>query len=563
MQILTLAIDWEITIFKVLGGMGLFLYGMDLLGKSLKRLAGSKLKIILEKTTNTPLKGILVGILITGLLQSSSAVSVLVIGLVRAGLMTLPQAIGVIFGANIGTTITSVLIGLDIGKYALIIVFVGSALVFFIQKKKIQELGKAILGFGLLFFGLETMGDSLKTLIELPVIQNLFASVGEYPILGLFTGLGVTAIIQSSSATVGLLQQLYATGGVPLIGGVAIIFGCNIGTTVTAVIASIGAPVAAKRTAAIHILFNTIGAIIFMIFLTPFTGLIQWLAELIYGADWATNRMTISLAHVLFNVGNVFLMYWFIKQMTWLVIKAIPSRGEIQVDEVILDNALVKESPVLALANAKLAITNMGNVCKAMFEYTFDYSFERNDKNLEMGRQCEELLDTIDSKVHNYLVKIGACEIDEPQIQELAKDIDTISDLERIGDHLDNLLDFFEERHEQKMELHPEAKAELTELYDTLRKTLYESMTAYQDQNKLIATEVNVREEVIDRLVKRNRKNHIGRINDQTCSETEAGYYVDILSNMERIGDHCNNIVLNVLSEFYTHDETFITKKDR
>ncbi|MFA5036534.1 MAG: PhoU domain-containing protein, partial [Candidatus Izemoplasmatales bacterium] len=157
----------------------------------------------------------------------------------------------------------------------------------------------------------------------------------------------------------------------------------------------------------------------------------------------------------------------------------------------------------------------------------------------------------------------GACEIDEPQIQELAKDIDTISDLERIGDHLDNLLDFFEERHEQKMELHPEAKAELTELYDTLRKTLYESMTAYQDQNKLIATEVNVREEVIDRLVKRNRKNHIGRINDQTCSETEAGYYVDILSNMERIGDHCNNIVLNVLSEFYTHDETFITKKDR
>ena len=560
MQILSLAIDWEATIFKVLGGMGLFLFGMDLLGKSLKNLAGSKLKIILEKTTNTPLKGILVGILITGLIQSSSAVSVLVIGLVRAGLMTLPQAIGVIFGANIGTTVTSVLIGLDIGKYALVIIFLGSALVFFVPKKKIQELGKSILGFGLLFFGLETMGDSLKTLIELPAVQNLFVSVGEYPILGLLTGIGVTGVVQSSSATVGLLQQLYATGGVPLIGGIAIIFGCNIGTTVTAVIASIGAPVAAKRTAAVHILFNLIGSILFMVFLTPYTSLIQWLAELIYGADWATNRMTISLAHVIFNVVNVFIMYWFIKQMTWFVMKVIPSRGEIQVDEVVLDNALVKESPVLALANAKLAIMNMGNVCKAMFEYTFDYSFEHNDKLLEMGRQCEELLDTIDSKVHNYLVKIGACELDEPQIQELSKDIDTISDLERIGDHLDNLLDFFEERHAQKMEMHPEAKTELIELYDTLRKTLNESITAYQNQNKLLASEVNVREEVIDQLVKRNRKNHIGRINDQSCSETEAGYYVDILSNMERIGDHCNNIALNVINEFYTHDEIFSEK---
>ena len=243
--------------------------------------------------------------------------------------------------------------------------------------------------------------------------------------------------------------------------------------------------------------------------------------------------------------------------MTWVVNKLIPAKNEIQVDEVILDVSLIKESPVLALENAKRAIINMGNVCKGMFEFTYDYSFNRNDKTLEMGFQCEELIDTIDDKVHNYLVKIGASDLDDPQIQELAKDIDTITDLERVGDHLTNLLEFFEERYENKMELSTEAKAELEELYDLLRKTLFESLLSYQNQDKQIAEGVNVREDVIDKLTRRFRKNHINRINDQSCSETEAGYYVDILSNMERIGDHCNNIVINVLSEFYTHDDTF------
>jgi len=560
MQIISLAIDWKTTIFQVLGGMGLFLFGMDMMGDSLKKMAGSKLKIILEKTTNTPIKGILVGIFITGLVQSSGAVTLLVVGLVRAGLMTLPQAIGVIFGANIGTTVTSVLIGLDIGAFALPIMFVGAALAFFIHKKKIQELGKIILGFGMLFFGLEIMSESLKTLVELPAIQNLFLNVAEYPFLGVLTGIGTTALIQSSSATVGLLQQLYATGGVPLIGGIAIIFGCNIGTTVTAVIASIGAPSAARRTAGVHVLFNVIGSVIFLIFLQPYTNLIAWLSELIYGTGWETNRMTISLAHVLFNFITVFIMFWFIKQLTWIVTKLIPAKNEIQVDEVILDISLIKESPVLALENAKKAIQNMGNVTKAMFEYVSDYSFGRNDKTLEMGFQCEELIDTIDDKIHNYLVKVGASDLDEPQIQELAKDIDTITDLERIGDHLNNLLEFFEERYENKMELHPVAKDELLELFDILRKSLNQCTDAYLSQNETLAAEVADREEVIDALVKRDRKNHITRINDQGCSETEAGFYVDILSNLERIGDHCNNIAGNVLFDFYTHDD-YIDKK--
>lgn len=197
----------------------------------------------------------------------------------------------------------------------------------------------------------------------------------------------------------------------------------------------------------------------------------------------------------------------------------------------------------------------MGNVCRAMFEYTYDFSFENNHKNMEMSLQCEEIIDGMDDKIHNYLVKIGAGELGRYEMTEMAKQIDTISDLERIGDHLTNLVEFFEERYTEKIELHPEAKADLMDLYSLLRKTLHQSLKAFESKDKDIATEVNIRENELDKLVKKYRKNHVNRVNDKTCSETEAGFYVDILSNMERIGDHCNNIVVNVLTESYSHDD--------
>ncbi len=552
-----LAIDWELTVFAILGGLGVFLFGINMMSDALKKLAGSKLKLILEKTTNTPLKGILVGIMITGIIQSSSATSALVVGLVRAGLMTLPQAVGVIFGANIGTTVTSVLIGLDIGHYAMPIMFVGSVLIFFIQRKKIQELGKAILGFGMLFFGLETMGGALTQLVELPEFSQLLLGVADHPIIGVLVGVGTTAVIQSSSATIGILQQLFATGGIPLVGAIAIVLGDNIGTTVTSVMASVGGTTAAKRAAGIHVMFNFIGTLVFFILIRPYSNLIGFLAEKLIGADYLTDKLTVSLAHVAFNVINVFIMYWFIKQLVWLVSKLIPSHGEIEVDDIILDEHLAHEAPDLALENAKNAIVNMGNVSRAMFEYTYNYAFGNDHKDFEMGVQCEELLDTMDDKIHNYLVKIGANDLENRQIQQLAKDIDTITDLERIGDHLDNILEFFQERHENRMELHEEARRDLLDLFEFLRKTLKDSLNAYVNKDKLIAREVNVREDALDKLVRQYRKKHINRINDRMCSETEAGFYVDILSNLERIGDHCNNMAINILSESFTHDDQF------
>ncbi|MDT8336389.1 MAG: Na/Pi cotransporter family protein [Candidatus Izemoplasmatales bacterium] len=545
-------IDWKITVFEIIGGLGIFLYGINLMSDALKKLAGAKLKLFLEKTTNTPLKGILVGILLTALIQSSSATSALVVGLVRAGLMTLPQAVGVIFGANIGTTFTSVLISLDIGGLTMPIIFVGAFLIFFIKRKKIQHLGRVIFGFGMLFFGLETMGDALKQLVQLPAFAEMLQSVGDKPILGVLVGVITTAIIQSSSATIGILQQLYSTGGVPLIGAIAIVLGDNIGTTVTSIMASIGGTSSAKRTALVHVLFNSFGTILFLILLKPYEKFIIFLSNLV-GIDYTIDKFTISLAHVSFNVATVFILFWFVKQIVWAVTKIIPSRDEIEVEDIVLDKLLLKSSPDLALENVKKAMMNMGNVARGMLEFTYNYAFENDEKAVELGLQCEEMLDSMDDKIHNYLVDIGANDLEDRQIQRVAKNIDTITDLERIGDHFDNLFEFFQERKEKKIVMHKNTKEELLHLFQIIRSQLEKSLNAYFNEDYVLAIEVTKVEEELDKLVKDYRKNHINRINDKNCTENDAGFYVDILSNLERIGDHCNNMAINVINKYFSY----------
>lgn len=552
-------IDWKITIFEIVGGLGVFLYGINLMSDSLKKLAGAKLKLFLEKTTNTPLKGILVGILLTALIQSSSATSALVVGLVRAGLMTLPQAVGVIFGANIGTTFTSVLISLNIGGFAFPIIFVGSVLIFFVRRKKFQHLGKVLFGFGLLFFGLDTMGVALKQLVKLPAFAEILQSVGDKPILGVIVGAITTAIIQSSSATIGILQQLFSTTTesgaplIPLVGAIAIVLGDNIGTTVTSIMASVGGTSSAKRTALVHVLFNAFGTILFLILIGPYTRFIAFLSETIVGADYLSNKLTISLAHVSFNIATVFILFWFIKQMVWTVSKLIPAKDEIEMDDVVLDKLLLKGSPDLALENVKKAMVNMGNVARGMLEFTYNYAFDNDEKAIELGIQCEEMLDSMDDKIHNYLVDIGANDLSDRQISRVAKNIDTITDLERIGDHFDNLFEFFQERKEKRIVMHEKTKEELLHLFQIIRSQLEKALKAYFSEDHDLAIEVTKTEEELDKIVKDYRKNHINRINDKSCTENEAGFYVDILSNIERIGDHCNNMAINVISKDFSY----------
>ena len=550
-------IDWKITIFEIIGGLGIFLYGINLMSDSLKKLAGSKLKLFLEKTTNTPFKGILVGILLTAIIQSSSATTALVVGLVRAGLMTLPQAVGVIFGANIGTTFTSILISLDIGGLVMPIMFIGSVLIFFVKRKKFQHFGKVLFGFGMLFFGLDTMGAALKQLVQLPAFAEVLQNVGDKPILGVVVGVVTTAIIQSSSATIGILQQLYSTGSVPLIGAIAIVLGDNIGTTVTSIMASVGGTSSAKRTALVHVMFNAFGTILFLILLRPYEKFIVFLSNLI-GIDHTIDKFTISLAHVSFNIMTVLILFWFVKQMVWIVTKIIPSHDEIEINEIVLDKLLLKSSPDLALENVKKAMMNMGNVTRGMLEFAYNYAFENDEKAVELGNQCEEMLDSMDDKIHNYLVDIGANDLSDTQIQKVAKNIDTITDLERIGDHFDNIFEFFQERKEKRLVMHQKTKEELVHLFQIIRIQLEKALRAYFTENHDLAIEITKTEAELDQLVKDYRKNHLNRINDKNNTENEAGFYVDIISNIERIGDHCNNMAINVLNkDFSYHADDF------
>ncbi len=553
----TVIIDWQITIFAIVGGLGIFLYGINLMGDSLKAIAGSKLKIIIEKTTNTPIKGIFVGIIITGLIQSSSGTTALTVGLVRAGLMTLPQAIGVILGANIGTTVTSLLLGLPIKEYALPIMAAGSFLIFFTNRKKYKQFGGVLLGFGMLFFGLDVMGDALKGLSDLPAFKNALQAVGDIPVLGLVVGAASTAIIQSSSATIGILQELYTTGSIPLIGAVAIVFGDNIGTTVTAIFASIGGSIAAKRTALAHVLFNVIGSIVFMLLIVPYTTFVQMLEDRFIDVANPNNlKLTISFAHMGFNILNTLVFFFLIKQLVWMVTKLIKGDDSlIEVDVDSLQEDLIEESPVLALESAKLVVLNMGKITKQMFEGVIEYSFANKKRVLENGIQIEEMLDTIDKKVHDYLVKIAQFGLDEDASQIQASYVDTIRDFERIGDHCTNIFEFFEHRYDSKIELSGSAKKELTVLYDVVLETIIYTLEAFENQDIEIAKKVMQKEDIIDRLVIKNRKRHIMRLNDRDSIETIDGFYVDILSNIERIGDHCNNIVINIIQERYYNEE--------
>ncbi|PAT02598.1 hypothetical protein CI105_01185 [Candidatus Izimaplasma bacterium ZiA1] len=552
------SINWQETVFFILGGLGIFLYGINLMGDSLKALAGNKLKVIIEKTTNTPLKGIFVGIIITGLIQSSSGTTALTVGLVRAGLMTLPQAVGVILGANIGTTVTSVLLGLPIKEYALPIMAAGSFFVFFMSSKKMKQFGQVLLGFGMLFYGLTLMGSSLKVLAELNEFKELLLSMSELPVLGVAVGALTTAVIQSSSATIGVLQELYTTGAIPLSGAIAILFGNNIGTTVTAVIAAIGGTIAAKRTAAAHVVFNLVGSLFFLALLVPYTWFISQLESTFLDVSNPENlRFTISFAHVTFNVVNTFIMFWFIKQLVWFVSKIIPGDDNVMaVDVDQLQDSLIVESPILALESSKLVVNNMGKLTYQMFSSVNKYSFENNKKEYENGIQMEEMLDTIDKKVHDYLVKIAQAGLDETSSHLQASYVDTIRDYERIGDHCTNLFEFFEMRYENKTLLSKEAKEDLTKLYSVVAETLKTTVEAFENYDKEQAKEVFEQEDLIDKLVLKYRKRHIMRLNKNLAHDAD-GVYVDILSNIERIGDHCNNIAINIIQDSY-YNEDFI-----
>ncbi len=538
------------------GGMAIFLYGIYIMGDALKGLAGNRLRTIIEKSTNKVWKGILVGFVLTAIIQSSSGLTAIVISLIAAGLMTLPQAIPVIMGANIGTTVTSILVGFDIGGISLIFVTIGVIIVFFIKQKKIHYMGLTILGFGLLFFGLDTMDLGLKEIVNNPSFTDIVKTL-DNPALGILAGVVLTAVVQSSSALIAIAQQIYATPlasgahSISLIATISIIIGSNIGTTVTALLSSLSSSRNAKRAALAHLLFNITGCIIFVILLYPFSNLMQMMEDNI---PYFTKNPAhvIAVVHIIFNVVTTFVLCWFVKLLVKIVERIIPLTESEKLIKGVdkLEPSLIEQAPVLAIANAKKVTIDMFQIVLQMFDDTKKYINGNDNKLFNRINNLEDVTDNYDNKLHDYLVKVSSSTLSFVAIHEQAICFDTIRDLERIADHLLNLAEFMEERYSNNYIFQDETLNMLNHLLELLTAMINDAYVSFKNNDKKSARRVRATEPQIDELEKKYRKAEVSILTSGVTNILNADlHFVDILANLERIGDHCNNIADNILFE--------------
>lgn len=536
-------------LFFALGGLGLFFYGMHLMSSSLKNIAGPKLKIIVQKTTSTPFKAMLVGLFITLVGQSSSATSVIVISLMSAGLLSFTQAVPILLGANIGSTITAFIIGINLTDYSLPIVFIGAIIVSFIAKRKVKESGNLILGIGVLFLGLDLMGTGLKQFGEMEFFENMIATLSNVKILGFFTGVVLTAIIQSSAAFIGILQKLYEAGVIPLATTIPLILGANIGTTITGILACLGSNYEAKKAAVSNVIFKLVGAVFFLILLNPITSLTLKINNALFGET--NNMLMLALIHMAYNIFTTAFVLIFLKYFIKLINKVLPEKDiHSDISAKLLNYELLKESPVLALESARRSIIDMSKLSHEMIVYAKMYL---NENNIEYYNHCFELEDKVDTYnhlIHDYLMQLHTDSISTRQSIFQAIYIDTIRDLERIGDHATNLIEFMNDRYEQKIEMDEITSSNLNNFFDIIVKQVTNSINAFEHQDADLAHEIMKTETYVDTLERKYRQLQLTNI-DKSKSILYDIHYVDILSNLERVSDHCNNIAENIIDPFY------------
>ena len=541
-----MSINWQEIAFHFLGGLGLFLYSIKTMGDGLQQAAGDRLRYYIDKYTSNPFFGILVGIGMTALIQSSSGVTVITVGLVSAGLLTLRQAIGIVMGANIGTTVTSFIIGFKLGDYALPMLFLGAVCLFFTKNRTINNIGRIVFGVGGIFFALNLMSGAMEPLKDLQVFKDYMVELSKNPILGVLVGTGLTLLIQASSATIGILQNLYASNLIDLQGALPVLFGDNIGTTITAIIASLGANIAAKRVAAAHVAFNVIGTVICIIFLVPFTGLIQWFESFLNLAP----EMTIAFAHGTFNITNTIIQFPFIGALAFLVTKLIPGEDEVvKYEPLYLDEQLIKQAPSIALGNAKKELLHLGNYAAKAFDLSYDYIINSNEKVAEKGHKTEEAINTIDEKLTRYLISLSGEALSQKESEVLTNILDSSRDLERIGDHAEALLNLNDYLQRKNVQFSEAALEELAEIYLKTSEFVKDALESVENNDLEKAQALIERHEDINNMERVLRKTHIKRLNNGECS-TQAGVnFIDIISHYTRVSDHAMNLAEKVLAE--------------
>ncbi|MBW9145131.1 Na/Pi cotransporter family protein [Clostridium sp. CM027] len=536
------AINMVIGLF---GGVGLFLYGMKMMGDGLINASGEKLKKIFDKITSNPIKGVATGAAITAVIQSSSATTVMVVGFVNAGLMDLYQAAAVIMGANVGTTITAQLIAFKLDNIMPVFLGIGSLTILFSKDKKGRETGNIILGFGILFLGMELMKNAMSPLANSPAFATLIMKLEGNTILAILTGVLMTSVLQSSSASTGILVALASTSALPLGVAVPILFGNNIGTCITALLSSIGTSKTAKKAALIHLFFNIFGTLIFIPLINPVIQLVQVITP---GGSIGIKRQ-IANAHTIFNITNTIIMVPFIRYLVLLVNKIIPGEDEVVIMGVKYIDDRLLETPVIAVGQTSQEVVRMANLAKENVQLAMECFTNNNESNIRAVYENEKLINLLEDEITSYLVKLSSTQLSEEQTKIVTSMFNVVNDIERIGDHAENLVDLTSEKIQKNLKFSKEAIEELDGMYKYIVNALEISIESFENNDIMKAESVMAIESRIDSLENELRSSHIRRLNSSGCGATVGTMYLDIISNFERIGDHATNIAEVVINK--------------
>jgi phosphate:Na+ symporter len=543
-------------IFGTVGGLGLFLFGMIQMSEGLKKVAGTKLKNILESMTKRRIVGCLVGAGITALIQSSSASTVMVVGFVNAGLLTLKQAISVIIGTNIGTTATAWLVSISgfefkITSYALPAVAVGLGLHIFGRKRSAKNVGEIILGFGILFIGIDFMKGAFEGLEDNPGTQAFFVKIADNPALAILAGMVLTMLIQSSSAAVASIQLLAMSGAfgtnweVALSLAIPFTLGSNIGTTITAQLAALRTNLNARRAAWAHTVFNVFGALIWFWF-------ISWVCKLVCTiAPWELGQTTIAAsiaaAHTIIKVLNAGLFLPLTGVLEKMVVRLVPEKeGDLVVHPTVLEKHLLA-TPELAMDQARREIVRMARTSKRAVNLAIEGLVEKNRRKLGMARATEDVTDTLQYEITSYLAALSTKELSDKMSAELPVLLHTINDLERVGDHAVNIVEIAERKIEQKLAFSDSALAETAQLQKEVEQMCDYIITALEDNDIEAAESALVNEENLNKMQIDFRRSHVQRMSEGVCSAEAGLIFIDLVDNVEKVGDHLNNIAQGVI----------------
>lgn len=527
----------------LLGGLALFLYGMKLMGEGLEKAAGDRLKRLLEALTRNPLMGLLVGVVFTMIIQSSSATTVMVVGFVNAGLLDLMQATGIILGANIGTTVTAwIVAGFQATAFMPLVLLIGVAMMMFLKKLKLQRIGQVVAGFGMLFVGMGMMSDAMKPLAESAEFARLMTAFSN-PIMALLVGVAVTAIIQSSSASVGILEMLAIQGLVPLETSLYIIMGTNIGTCVTAMLSAVGATRTAKRAALIHLMFNVLGTLVVFI-LVSLLPVSTWIGHINGPA------LQIAVAHTSFKVFEVLCFVLLRKWLVKLVMILVPGedkQGEGKSLKFLDDRIL--STPPIAVAQICKEIERMGDIAIANLTRAMDAFFNKDSSLINEVEQSEDVVNYLNHEITRYMVAAAQLDLPASDVEQLGEMFHVVNDLERIGDHAENMAEYANSRIEEEIPFSEDGLAELRDMLDKTVALFKLSMEAFHTRDQHLLPRVLVQEENIDDMEKTLQQSHVDRLTRGACTPRSGMIFSDMLSNLERVADHATNVAFSIQAD--------------